>query len=284
MRLAIITHRWDLFHSLAGPDSQGSRPSDYLLYDILECWRAMGNEWVLTTSAKRLDADAGFLHVVPTIVMPAYRQLADSYGVTINAETWDIRKRRVSRNLLGSDSNWRGPVIVKSDLNNSGKIEHLHNVRARHFGQQPPHRNLPPGNAGYLVYHRLSEVPEATWNDNRFVVEKFLPEDNGDGTFSLRTWVFLGERERCTRHIVPNCISKANDVIRSEPCDVPQAIRDERARLGFDYGKFDFVIHEGLPVLLDANRTPGNPRNLQDHVKKGAQNLAEGLDAMLRAK
>ena len=102
--------------------------------------------------------------------------------------------------------------------------------------------------------------------------------------FSLRTWVFLGERERCTRHIVPNSISKANDVIRSEPCEVPKAIRDERLRLGFDYGKFDFVIHEGQPVLLDANRTPGNPRNLQDHVKKGAQNLAEGLDALLRGK
>jgi hypothetical protein len=283
MRLAIITHRWDLFHSLPEGHPRGPRPSAYLLHDILECWRVMGNEWATTTPARPLDADAGFLHVVPTLVAPDYRRLADSYRFTVNAETWDIRKRIVSRNLLSSDSDWSGPVIVKSDLNNFGKIEHLHNLRARRVGQRPPHRNLPP-ESGYEVYDRLSEVPGPIWHDNRFVVEKFLPEDNGDGTFSLRTWVFLGERERCTRHIVPNSISKANDVIRSEPCDVPLPIRDERSRLGFDYGKFDFVIHQGQPVLLDANRTPGNPRNLQDHVRKGAQNLAEGLDALLRAR
>ena len=62
-----------------------------------------------------------------------------------------------------------------------------------------------------------------------------------------------------------------------------EALRAERERLGFDYGKFDYVIHRGTPVLLDANRTPGNPRSLQEHVKKGALNLAEGLDALLRS-
>jgi hypothetical protein len=283
MKLAVIRHRWDIFRSLPAEHPNGPRRSPYLLHDILECWRAMGNEWVLTIPENRVDADAAFLHVVPTLVAPEYSRLAETYDFAINGRTWDIRKRSVSLNLLDGDSDWSGPVIVKSDLNNFAKIEHVHNLRAQQFGQPPPHRNLPTAE-GYTVYDRLSDVPKAIWSDNRFVVEKFLPEDNGDGTFSLRTWVFLGERERCTRHIVPNSISKANDVIRSEPCEVPQAIRDERLRLGFDYGKFDFVIHEGQPVLLDANRTPGNPRNLQDHVKKGAQNLAEGLDALLRRK
>jgi hypothetical protein len=27
--------------------------------------------------------------------------------------------------------------------------------------------------------------------------------------------------------------------------------------MGFDYGKFDYVMQEGQPVLLDANKTPG---------------------------
>ena len=283
MKLAIITHRWDIFHSLPDWHPKGPRPSAYLLHDILESWAAMGNHWVMTSPAKRLDADAAFLHVVPTVVSQEYCKLADTYPFAINAETWDITKRNVSLNLVTSDSDWAGSVIVKSNLNNFGKIEHLHNLRAQHAGRRPPHRNLPPP-FGYRVYDLLTQVPEPVWYDDRFVVEKFLPEDNGDGTFSLRTWVFLGERERCTRHIVPKAVSKADDVIRSEPCEVPQAIRDERSRLGFDYGKFDFVIHEGMPVLLDANRTPGNPRNLQEHVKKGAQNLAEGLDALLRSK
>ena len=283
MKLAIITHRWDIFHSLPDWHPKGPRPSAYLLHDILECWRAMGNHWMMTSPDNRLDADAAFLHVVPTVVDEEYCELANSYPFAINAATGDTTKRKVSLNLVDRASDWAGQVIVKSDLNNFGKTEHLHNFRARHFRQPLPHHNLPPA-IDYRVYDQLAKVPEPIWHDDRFVVEKFLPEDNGDDTFSLRTWVFLGARERCTRHVVPKSISKANDVIRSEPCEVPQAIRDQRKRLGFDYGKFDFVVHEGQPVLLDANRTPGNPRNLQDHVKKGAQNLAEGLDALLRSK
>ena len=31
-----------------------------------------------------------------------------------------------------------------------------------------------------------------------------------------------------------------------------------RRDLGFDYGKFDYVIHEGRAILLDANSTPGS--------------------------
>ena len=30
-----------------------------------------------------------------------------------------------------------------------------------------------------------------------------------------------------------------------------------REQMGFDYGKFDYVIHEGKPILLDANKTVG---------------------------
>ena len=30
-----------------------------------------------------------------------------------------------------------------------------------------------------------------------------------------------------------------------------------RQELGFDYGKFDYVVHDGRPVLLDANKTTG---------------------------
>ena len=283
MQLAIITHRWDIFGALPDRHPRGPRPSAYLLYDILECWRAMGNQWVLSIPEKPLDADAAFLHATPTVLSQEYCRLAYNYPYTINGDTWDIRKRSISLNLLDCDSDWAGPVIVKSDYNNFAKIEHLHNVRAQHFGQPSPHRNLPPP-GDYRVFESLAGVPESSWCDERYVVEKFLPEDNGDGTFSLRTWVFLGERERCTRHVVPTSVSKANDVVRSEPCEVPQAIRDERTRLGFDYGKFDFVVHEGQPILLDANRTPGNPRNLQDHVKKGAQNLAEGLAMLLGSK
>ena len=282
MRLAVIVHRWDQFEPVPATSPGGPRPSSYLLFDVLEAWRSMGNEWVISTPDRRADADAGFLHVVPTIVDEEHRRLAGSYAFTVNSSTWDISKRRVSRNLLQPDSDWSGAVIVKSDLNNFGKIEQLHNLRAAEQGQPPPHKNF-PRSTDYRLYARLDQVPPTIWEDPGLVVEKFLPEQNADGSFTLRTWVFLGPRERCTRLVVPNPVSKAAHVLDYSPTDVPEALRAERERLGFNYGKFDFVIHRGTPVLLDANRTPGNPRSLQEHVKKGALNLAEGLDALLRS-
>ena len=53
-------------------------------------------------------------------------------------------------------------------------------------------------------------------------------------------------------------------------------------RLGFDYGKFDFAIHEGVPVLFDVNRTPTLPENLTEALVKANIDLARGLDAFLR--
>ncbi len=281
VRLAVIVHRWDQFDPIPAGQPSGPRPCPYLLFDVLEAWRAMGHEWSIATPDRPMDADAAFLHVVPTVVDAEHRDLTDQYARTINGATWDISKRRVSRNLLTADSDWDGPVIVKSDLNNFGKIEQLHNFRAAEAGEEPPHRDL-PRSTDYRLYTRLDQVPQSLWDDPGLVVEKFLPERNEDGSFTLRTWVFLGARERCTRLVVPNPVSKAAHVLHYEPTTVPDELRAERARLGFDYGKFDFVIHKGTPVLLDANRTPGNPRSLQDHVKKGAANLAEGLDELLR--
>lgn len=64
---------------------------------------------------------------------------------------------------------------------------------------------------------------------------------------------------------------------------MPPELRAERERLDFDFGKFDFVVHEGEPLLLDANRTPGMAQAIQPLIAKGAPNLAEGLNALLTA-
>ena len=127
----------------------------------------------------------------------------------------------------------------------------------------------------------VAEVGEAVWADPSLVVERFVPEEDGDGGFVLRTWVFMGARERCTRSVTAGRISKAADVLRYEPAEVPPEIRAERERLGFDFGKFDFVIHKGEPVLLDANRTPGIATAIRPMMKKGAPNLARGLHELL---
>ena len=41
-----------------------------------------------------------------------------------------------------------------------------------------------------------------------------------------------------------------------EMIEPDESIRKFRRDLGFDYGKFDYVVHEGETVLLDINPTP----------------------------
>ena len=96
-------------------------------------------------------------------------------------------------------------------------------------------------------------------------MEPFLPERQDD-LYCLRTWMFFGAREKAAISFSTSPVVKRANTIRAEFVpDVPEVIREARRRLGFDYGKFDFVIHQGRPVLLDANSTPAcsgqsNPR------------------------
>ena len=97
----------------------------------------------------------------------------------------------------------------------------------------------------------------------------------------MRVWGFFGERERCTRYCGREPVVKSADILAREAAPVPDELRAERARLGFDYGKFDFVLVDGKAVLLDANRTPSAPPPGKEMDASNAR-LAGGLDAMLR--
>jgi hypothetical protein len=45
-----------------------------------------------------------------------------------------------------------------------------------------------------------------------------------------------------------------------------------------DYGKLDYVVHLGEPVLLDVNKTTGASRHLQDdELRAMRRHQAEGL-------
>jgi hypothetical protein len=113
------------------------------------------------------------------------------------------------------------------------------------------------------------------------VVEKFLPERRGD-FYCLRTWVFFGRSERAALHLSRDPVVKRVTTEQREIVDhVPDEIRAMRRRLGFDYGKFDFVIHEGVPVLLDANCTPTTHPEWNPRVRALAENLARGLYDLL---
>jgi hypothetical protein len=277
--LVVITHEFDAF--LMRDGSAGRVRSPYLLFDVLQILGSMGHRSRIVRGPIAPSADAALLHVDSTSVADDYLRLASNYAKPLNFRTGDISKRKVSRLLLAKGDQWDGPVVVKSNYNNNALMEDLHNRRARRLGRPAPHPNVQKG-PPYRILDSLEGVAAATWDDPSLVVERFIPEPDPEGGFVLRTWVFMGARERCTRSVTLDPISKAGDVIRYEPVEVPPALRAERERLGFDFGKFDFVLHDDQPILLDANRTPGSARALRSLMLKGAMNLAQGLDRLLR--
>ena len=50
-----------------------------------------------------------------------------------------------------------------------------------------------------------------------------------------------------------------------------------RKKMKFDYGKFDYVIHDGKVVLLDINKTIGIPKQITSEILKNWQYRAEGI-------
>jgi hypothetical protein len=117
------------------------------------------------------------------------------------------------------------------------------------------------------------------WGVPGLVVERFLPEREGPD-YCVRVWTFFGDRERSVRWIAPDPIVKASNMTRREEVEVPEAIRAWRSRLGFDFGKFDYVRHGERWVLLDVNRTPTYPRAAAGQNPLDA--LSEGIAQYLR--
>ena len=113
------------------------------------------------------------------------------------------------------------------------------------------------------------------------VVEKFLPEQDERG-FYLRSWMFLGDKDRSHRLRSAAPVIKRTNVIDREEVPVPDEIRSWREKLHFDFGKFDYVIHRGRPILLDVNRTPGaNPEVGSTAGQQSIIALAEGMNTFL---
>ena len=271
--IVVVTHEYDEF--VRRKRFWHARTSHYLLFDVLQSIERHGHRWRIAAGLRALQGDVAILHVDSTIVDPDYLGLASHYAASINFGVVDISKRRVSGALLAADTKWEGPVIVKTDRNFGGRKEAGHIARAETARSRPPH----PATTlleKYLVFATINDVDAKIWSDASLIVERFIPEFDEAG-YAMRTWVFMGERERCSRHVSRDPIVKASGSIRRTPVAVPEALRAERARLAFDYGKFDFVMHDDQPVLLDANRTPGLTPASGAVRKAGVDLLAEGL-------
>lgn len=268
--LVVLTHRFDRFHE-----------QEFMVRSYFAEWQAMGHRVVVHEGLEHLPpGDAVFLHVNCTVTPPEYVEAAQRYPVRINGRATNIAKRVVSENLVSPGDGWNGPVIVKTDANFRGLPERWLAEMARRAGVPgfPPPRRVAASR--YPVFAKYDDVPEPLRSDPELVVERFLPERDPRG-YASRHWVFLGDQEYCSRIVGPHPVVKGEDMVERTIVGVPDELRAHRERLGFDFGKFDFVVYDGRPVLLDANRTPSAPPVLTDLQKSETARMARGITALL---
>jgi len=277
-KVAVLTHALDPIDQV-----------NYLMLKIVKNWQASGVEVVVLRGPERYEAaDVIVLHVDLTVVPQEYLDFCARYPIVVNGRVRDISKRKISKNLLGPKDHYTGAVIVKADLNFGGFPE----LKMQRSGRLSRMWNkyLPWSITGilspsdYPVFRSMAEVPKAVWRNRRLVVEKFCPEREGDH-YCLRQWIFLGDRGVSQRLVSLNPIVKfPNEVHLEYGPPVPESLREMRSRLGFDYGKFDYVVVDGEVILLDANRTPalgvsdGWAQNMAAELAGGLPSFLRGLD------
>ena len=272
---------------------QAGLANSYFLRLLETAWRDYPvNIDVLDDPRQRTDADLAWMHVDETRRPAAYDAVRDTYPRVVNAAVGDVSKRRISRNLLCRDSTYDGPVIVKTDQNFFGRADYAQcrrqNGSVSHAaqylaGRLPTIRNHMRRNSTYPVYERVDQVLVTVWWNRRLVVERYVPETRDD-MFCLRTWLFLGRRELGWLSYARSPIVKAaNTVHREQIADVPRELRQTRRSLGFDYGKFDYVIHNDRPELLDVTATPGYRQPATPRLLALAQELGSGIFDLLPA-
>lgn len=278
MRIVILSLEADPPLAMA-PDLR-NRPWRYQIDVIAEALREIGHDVRFRDVADPFEpADAALLHIDLTVIPPEAMDLAARYPVCLNRATRDIAKRKVSRNVLSRETDWPGEVIVKSDLNCAGLAEANLNHSARRKGLPLPYPAV-PGKAVYRVLPSAGAVPPLVWDHPALVVEAFRPERQGPD-YALRCWNFAGPYDRCNRYLSPDPVVKGAGMRIDGPCEVPEALHAERARLGFDYGKFDFAVIGDDVVLYDANRTPSYLWSRPELMKHEAPAMARGLLAAI---
>lgn len=281
------------------------RRGDYLLCLLARLWEKQGIEvHYLYGTSHFVQADAAFLHVDLSVVPQYYADFARKYPVALNATVLDIRKRRFSTISLNGPADYRGAVIVKTDLNAGGSPERgirrrteptLLWVTRQVFRRVA--RSLSWCDYGdrivspykYEVYPTAGHVPEDIYQDPRLIVEKFVPERRGKW-YHHRRYFFLADAEvnQLWLGTKPICANDIDGVTKdvAEVTPIPQALRDFRRELGIDYGKIDYVLGEkGDVIVFDVNKTPsGMCRNpaYDEWLSKLCGDLERGIDCLLR--
>ena len=276
VRIVVITHEHDRFTDRRGFIHRQDR---YLFATTLAELRARGHTCIIAKGlSERPQGDVAVLHVDATVTPQEYVDYAATFPFCVNLAPTDISKRHISQAGVRPGDGWAGPVIVKCNYNHGGSPEQHLNRMARRSGRPVP---FPAAKRlkEYTVYETVAEVHPEVFEDPAIFVERFLPEKVEDG-YAMRHWIFCGDQELCGRFVSRKSLVKGGGIFRFDMVEVPEDLRQRRKELGFDFGKFDFAVHDGKSYLFDANKTPGAVPRSVDGIKPAT--IADGLEGLIR--
>ena len=253
---------------------------------------------VLRGTNRVIEADLLFPQIDLSVVPDEYQRYFEHYPRVINRRLGDIRKSSFSTNRVLPGDGWHGPVIVKSDLNYGGipemRLAGFHarigkflkwtgHAAQRFFSRHAHGHSLsvvtgPLDPHHYPVFDRADEVPEEVLSNQRLIVERFLREPLQEG-YILRSYNFLGDRGFSRRRISDQPIVKASNSRLLDAPPVPPQLDELRQRLGFDFGKIDYLELDGMPVVLDINTTP-TVVDGSEQLARDLRSLAPGIESI----
>ena len=264
-------------------------------------WEKMGFAVRVTRSLGELrDADLVVPQIDRSVLPRKVRKVLAEHPRVVNRRVSEIRRTSFSENLVSGEDAYEGPVLVKTNANCGGIPERKaarrlplprrvafgagaflraarRTVRARSLSPLARTELLMPRR--YPVYPKPAAVPPEVFRNPSLVVEKFLPERDG-ADYVLRSYAFFGPdgfavRSKGPHRIVKGASGHAPEFVEPHPDVV--AVRE---RLGFDYGKFDYTVHDGEAVVFDVNWTPTFGRVFPEDMRESmADRLARGIRA-----
>jgi hypothetical protein len=190
--------------------------------------------------------------------------------------------------IVGRDDGYRGPVIVKTDLNYGGMRElerrYQQGDMTSTINIQRPWRRV-EWLQEYPVFNSPAEVPHGVWQNRKLVVEKFLPERNEAGEYVLRIWIFFGDREICFQCLSHEPVVKSVNTLRGNSSTPPPC----RRRSGKPANGWASITASSISAstaevaLYDVNRTPGfmASGSASPEVAKSIRHLSAGLDSFI---
>jgi hypothetical protein len=278
-------------------------PNKFCSYRIWHCaqrWMKWGIDVQFVQGPDaRIKADLLIPHIDLSVLPEAYRPLLDSRSMVANRNVRDIRKSTFSRNLVFLHDEYDGPVIVKTDSNHGGKPEkralrrlpiHKRVASTWQHGTRILRQLASTGSlsklsyaqalspAKYPVYPSKHLVPSCAFSNPDLVVERFLPEKEGR-FYYIRMYEFLGSEGFAIRVRSEHPVVKGANTPHPEFVPLDESIVALRHALGFDHGKFDYVMHDGKAVLLDVNPTPTFGRCFPEKIREQMwDQLAKGIE------